>query len=43
MTSCWEMLPVAEYKAACEGEHEEDDGEDEFKFLVFILVGKPVW
>ena len=35
------VLPVTEQKATREGEHEEDDCEDQFKFLIFVFVGKP--
>lgn len=37
-----EMLPVADQKSTCEGEHKEDNCEDQFEFLIFIFVGKPV-
>lgn len=36
------MLPVADQKATWEGEHKEDNCEDQFEFLIFIFVGKPV-
>lgn len=36
------IVPVAEHEATCEGEQEEDDREDQFKLLVFVLVGKSV-
>lgn len=32
--------PGAEHEATREGEHKEEDREDQFKFLVFIFVGK---
>lgn len=33
-------LPVADHKATSEGEDEEDYCQDQFKFLIFIFIGK---
>lgn len=39
----YDVLPVAEQKATCEGEDEEDDRKDQLKFFIFIFVSKSVW